>query len=215
MAKIFTKLNIGDTVATSGTRVFKKLTTEILPDYGNAGLYDADNNLVASWDELVNTYGMDVEKDYTSLDYQTDTASPYYLLIRSHDLSAGTKLVISNAVTRIGNYAFSNCINLTNVTIGNSVTSIGFCAFVNCIFTSINIPNSVTNIEDLAFIGCGSLTEVTIPDSVTNIGYAAFSHCTNLTDVYYRGTAEGWAAIAVGTDNSYLTNATIHYNYTG
>lgn len=31
MAKIFTKLNVGDTVATSGTRVFKKLTTEEVP----------------------------------------------------------------------------------------------------------------------------------------------------------------------------------------
>ena len=40
---------------------------------------------------------------------------------------------IPNDVTRIGNDAFSNCSNLTNVTIPNSVTSIGDGAFSGCI----------------------------------------------------------------------------------
>ena len=35
-------------------------------------------------------------------------------------------------MTSIGNYAFSYCTSLTNVTIGNSVTSIGSGAFSSC-----------------------------------------------------------------------------------
>lgn len=43
-----------------------------------------------------------------------------------------TEAVIPDSVTKIGSYAFSNCISLTSVTIGNSITSIGRHAFCNC-----------------------------------------------------------------------------------
>ena len=62
-------------------------------------------------------------------------------------------------------------------------------------------------------------TDIIIPsvspdgDSVTSIGFSAFYGCTALKDVYYTGTAEQWKAIAIWSSNSYLTNATIHYNY--
>lgn len=68
---------------------------------------------------------------------------------------------IGNGVTAIGDYAFSDCINLTSVTIPSSVTAIGTGAF------SI----------------CESLTSVSIPSSVTTLGDAVFSCCTSLTDI--------------------------------
>lgn len=48
MAKIFTKLNIGDTVATSGTRVFKKLYTD-LPIWNGTDLTGTTWNIQAGW----------------------------------------------------------------------------------------------------------------------------------------------------------------------
>ena len=85
------------------------------------------------------------------------------------------KVIISEGVTRIDNYAFSGCRKLTEITIPNSVTRIGYGAFSFCGgLTNINIPDSVTNIEDSAFSGCTGLTNITIPDSVTHIGYDAF-----------------------------------------
>ena len=236
MAKIFTKLYIGDTVATSGTRVFKKLTTET----PTAGLFDADDNLVASWDTLVNTYGMDIEKDYG--EYPNDTTSLHYLKSNNSKLSAGRKLIISNSVTRIGDWAFYNCKFLISIVIPNSVTSIGDFAFCDCWgIKSITIPDSVTTVgEDVfnncaylvtatlpgglthisryAFSYCTRLTSITIPDSVTTIGFGAFYWCNNLTDVYYGGTEEQWRSISVDNTvngNTSLLNATIHYNYTG
>ena len=65
-------------------------------------------------------------------------------------------VVIEQGITAIGDYAFYNCSNLTEITIADSVTSIG----------------------DFAFYGCSSLTELRIPVSVNHIGSNAFDSCT-------------------------------------
>ena len=96
-----------------------------------------------------------------------------------------TSITIPDSVTSIGIWAFSDCDSLTTVKIGNSVTSIGSYAFYNSDrLTSITIPDIVTSIGDYAFAICDSLTSVTIPDSVTSIGEGAFYNCESLTSVY-------------------------------
>lgn len=97
--------------------------------------------------------------------------------------------VCPETVTRIGNNAFEGCSKITSVTMSGLVSTIEYNAFSNC----------------------GSLTEITIPDTVTYVEEYAFSNCNKLTDVYYGGTEEQWTAITVGSDNTPLTSATIHY----
>jgi hypothetical protein len=116
---------------------------------------------------------------------------------------------IPNSVTQLGDYAFTYCFGLTNVTIPDSVSSIGDYAFYLCTsLTSINIPNSVTNIGDYAFCLCTSLTSVTVPNSVTSIGTNAFSQCYSLTNVTLPNTVTNIADWAFAT-NSSLTSVTI------
>jgi hypothetical protein len=126
--------------------------------------------------------------------------------------SSLTSLTIPSGVTSIGSSAFSGCSSLTSLTIPSGVTSIGMSAFSGCSsLTEVTIPNNVTSIGEYAFSDCSSLVSVTIANSVTSIGYRAFNDCINLSTVYYGGTTEDWDVITVGSNNSYLTEATRYY----
>ena len=139
-----------------------------------------------------------------------------------------TSVTIPDSVTSIGEYAFSSCYGLTSVNISDIAAwcNISFYDYYSNplyyaknlylngeLITELIIPDGVTAIGKYAFCNCKSLTSVTIPDSVTSIGNYAFYYCNNLKNVYYTGSEEEWKAILIGGGNSYLTNATIHYNY--
>ena len=123
-----------------------------------------------------------------------------------------TAVVVEPGVTGIGDYAFYKCSNLTSVTIPEGVTSIGSSAFYGCrSLTSVTIPEGVTSIDYYTFEDCSSLTSVTIPESVPSIGYDAFYNCGYLSNVYYGSSNAKWSKISIGSGNSSLTGALIHY----
>ena len=148
------------------------------------GLYDANDNLVASWDELVNTYGMDLEKDYSSFEVSNDIHCLKNILLNKRALHPGSKFIIAE-INEIGDLAFFGSERLTSIIIPDSVTAIGYGSFNGCTgLTSIVIGNNVTEIGDRAFYNCSELNSITIPPSVISIGNGAFSGCTNLKDIY-------------------------------
>ena len=125
-----------------------------------------------------------------------------------------TSVIIGNSVKSIGNYAFYECNDLESITIPNSVTSIGDDAFYSCgNLTTAILGNNVTSIGDDAFMMCGILSTISIPKSVTIIGNGAFNFCYLLMDIYYGGTKVQWDKLlkSVGEKNSFLKNATVHY----
>lgn len=64
---------------------------------------------------------------------------------------------VSGNLLTIGDYAFSNCINLSNLEIGNT-TSIGDYAFNNCsALSTLSFPSTLTSIGKRAFNACSSL----------------------------------------------------------
>ena len=98
------------------------------------GLYAQDGMLLASWDELVNTYGLDIEKDYSQKKLEIDEALLQNIIKNNSKLQAATRLIIPDSVNRIGNFALFGCSSLTNLVVPTSVTYIGYNTFYGCNF---------------------------------------------------------------------------------
>ncbi|MCQ2440509.1 MAG: leucine-rich repeat protein [Clostridia bacterium] len=153
-----TSINLPNSVVSIGDWVFEDCNSL------SSINVDTDNDYYSSLD------GVLFDKDKTNL-------------IRCPAAKSGD-YIIPNGVINIGNYAFSNCSGLKNITMPNGIVNIERDAFINCNnLISINIPNSVTNIENYAFASCSSLTSVTLGSSVTSIGYRTFGSCSSLTSI--------------------------------
>ena len=74
-----------------------------------------------------------------------------------------TEIIIPDGVISINNYAFSRCSNLSSVTIPDTVYSLGECAFSFCSsLTEIMLPQYLDTIEREAFAYCPALTSITV-----------------------------------------------------
>lgn len=95
-----------------------------------------------------------------------------------------TKLILTDNVRDIPDFAYTGFKNLKEFVCGESVERIGALAFANCSnLRSIYIPDSVKEIGLGAFSDCEELREVFLPDDVTEIPQKAFENCVNLVDV--------------------------------
>ena len=84
-------------------------------------------------------------------------------------------------VTEIGEGAFENCKNISDLNFGFSLKKIGDKAFNGCTFPiNLSIPNTVTEIGNYAFYKCGEIRKLTLPTSLERIGSYAFADCKNI-----------------------------------
>ena len=129
-----------------------------------------------------------------------------------------TSIVIPNAVTSIGEYAFCNCSSLASIIIGSGLSEIEGFTFQGCSsLTSITIGSNVTSIGMRAFWDCSSLTSITIPNSVTSIHSDAFVDCSSLQyneydNALYLGNNENPYLWLMKAKNTAITSCTINSN---
>lgn len=94
------------------------------------------------------------------------------------------KVSFPSTLKRIGNGAFSKCVNLSgNLVIPDSVEYIGVDSFGSCAgLSGISLGKSVKTIASYAFYGCTGLTgELVLPGTLEEIGEAAFRGDAGLT----------------------------------
>lgn len=146
---------------------------------------------------IIDLQGSTCEITHGDETYTGDIVIPEYV-----EYDGNTLTVVS-----IGERAFAECFDLSNVIIPNSVTEIGDSAFSRTSLDSIEIPNSVMVIGEDAFSG-SSLRSIDIPNSVTEIGMDAFSNCRYLTSVVI-GNSLKEMSVAMFMDCDSLTSVVI------
>lgn len=95
-----------------------------------------------------------------------------------------TEVVIPNSVRNIGEAAFSNANDLTDVTLPLYIDLIPEQCFSATSIVDIAIPEGVTEVSDAAFSDCINLHTVILPTTLKYIGTRAFSDCHNLYEIY-------------------------------
>lgn len=102
-----------------------------------------------------------------------------------YQLTNVTEVVIPETVTYIGKLAFAGCTELKTIVIPESVEYIDDCAFAGC--TSLESVvfkgKNVKYINDYAFQGCEKLSEITLPDGLEKLGNWVFGGCKSITSI--------------------------------
>ena len=94
------------------------------------------------------------------------------------------RINLPSTLVSIGRYAFSNCIELEEITLPDGLQRLDEGAFYNCLsLQRINIPPNLRAIREAAFMYCESLTDVIFSEGIQDIEEDAFSRCTSLVSV--------------------------------
>ncbi len=89
----------------------------------------------------------------------------------------------------IGNYAFTNCVTLTEINIPDGVTSVGVAAFSRCYnLRKCELPEGVTTIGARAFVSCFGFRDFVVPSTVTSIGSFAFLYNDGYNEFHVKAT---------------------------
>ena len=87
-------------------------------------------------------------------------------------------------VSGIGQYAFSNCTELTGIKLPESIEYIGRNAFSRCVFLSeISLPDGIEEINEQTFYNCCSLERIEFGLNLKSIGNNAFAKCSVLNEI--------------------------------
>ncbi|MBP5183493.1 MAG: leucine-rich repeat protein [Lachnospiraceae bacterium] len=161
-----------------------------------SGLYNDQNELKKSWEELITSEKIKVEDgmltyvnenligmlviDESVIGIKTHEKNAWNKLVGPFDGTAITKVVLPVSFTEIpdGTFKFSS---ITAVEIPNTVTRIGDFAFSDCYkLETITLPSSLVEIGEFAFGGCLMLKELELPDGLKVIKDRALDNCRNL-----------------------------------
>ena len=137
------------------------------------------------WKYFSNIIEMKPEGQETSFTTKTaEGVDMSFKVISEDDKTCQVGLGIENSWNNAINWSVAGKITIPSVANGYTVTRIGDYAFYMCNdLTSVTIPEGVTSIGAHAFSLCGSLTSITIPSSVSSIGYESFPGCSSLASV--------------------------------
>lgn len=95
-----------------------------------------------------------------------------------------SELNIPDGVVEIGKNALCGCRKMTEFVIPETVTKMDGGTFAGCLaLQAVKLPDALAEIGDYMFSNCPKLQEIKLPASVQSIGIWAFSRCTSLEEI--------------------------------
>lgn len=132
-----------------------------------------------------------IEVDKKNKNYDSREGCNAIIETSSNTLISGcSNSRIPNTVSAIGDWAFDNCIGISEITIPSNIKSIGYGAFRLCSnLNKLNLSTGIERISHIAFLGT-SISSLEIPSSVISIGKSKdreqsnpFAHCPELKSI--------------------------------
>lgn len=132
---------------------------------------------------------IDVDADNSS--YKSEDGVLYSkdgkLLLCYPIASDRTEYTVLDGTERIGTYAMSQAVNITELHIGEGLKEIG----------------------ELGLYLCPNLKSIGLPESIKNIDEQALKFCDSLTEIRYAGTSDEWKNVSIGEGNELLTDGSV------
>lgn len=168
------KINLPTALETLGNFVFTDCI-KLTDIRGGSAKYTVSAGAIYSADKTVLFYAPAVSD--IAIPNTVHTIAEYAFYYNSNLES----ISLPASVTKLGEGAFGDCSQLHQVVLPeNSLTEVGDFAFANCIaLTELDFPKSVTMLGDGVFMNDSALSHVGIPESVQQIGDNAFRNCKN------------------------------------
>ena len=95
-----------------------------------------------------------------------------------------TKVVLPMTIESIGNGAFEECGQLTQIDIPEgSLSRLGESVFAYTGLKSIKLPEGITELPRFTFRECRDLEQVILPNTLIKIGISAFIYCQSLKSI--------------------------------
>lgn len=126
--------------------------------------------------------------------YSEEKPAPWYSL---RERIVG--LSLPDGLTRVGSFAFAECVQLDAVRLPGTVTEVGNNGFFACeSLRLVTLSANLEKIEDSSFERCLKLQSITLPVGLKSIGYQAFWRCESLMAITIPNTVThlGMAAFA-------------------
>ena len=112
----------------------------------------------------------------------------------------------SPMLRRIGKRAFSGCLGPGTLVLPDTVEEIGEEAFADCsTIHYVVLPDSLRTIRRGTFAGDDCMFSICLPSSIERIEKDAFAGCKKLQNVCYKGSADAWSVLSIGSGNESLT----------
>lgn len=125
-------------------------------------------------------------REQTSYTLPDNTYLQTYCAYGSNTLET---LILNDQETRVPDYSFNNCENLSSITFGNHSDFEIYYAFAGCSkLVELTIPSNVISIYQQAFANCDELKTVIFEDGCTRLDNQVFMNCTKLEKVLLPST---------------------------